>query len=69
MRAGKMGIMDDAAAFWLTLGIEAEKDMHGLAPVRTVALGVEESHIKLHMLAVIRCQRIAGWRFFQKRCC
>lgn len=61
--------MDGAAAIWITCGIKAEKNVHGLAPVRAVAFGVEEPHIELHMIAVISCQRITEWRFVQKRLC
>lgn len=53
MGTGEMGIMDGAAAVWIALGIEAEKNMNGLAPVGTVALGIEQTHIEFHMIAII----------------
>ena len=44
-RAGQMGIVNEAAALRVEVGIEAEQDLHGFAPIGAVARGVEQAQI------------------------
>lgn len=53
VRAREMRIMDDAATDRIAVWIQAEENLHGLAPVSTIALGIKEPHVKLHVLAII----------------
>lgn len=69
MRAREMSIMDGAATVGIALRVEAEKNMRGLAPIGPVALRIEQPHIELHMISIIRCKRLTGRRFVQKRLC
>lgn len=61
-----MRVVDVARALRIEIGIEAEQDLHGFAPVGAIACGVEEAQIQRHVFAVIRRQRLTGRRFIQK---
>lgn len=63
---GEMGVVDMARAVRLALGIEAEQDRDGLAPVGAVGRRVEQAHVELHVLTVIGRERRALRRFIEK---
>ncbi len=65
--ASEMGFMNRAATLGIAIRIETKQNMHRLAPVSTIAVGVEQSHIELHVLAIVRCERFAERWFVQKR--
>lgn len=61
-----MRLVHAAASLGITIWVQAEQNMDGLAPVGAVAFGVQQPQVELHVLAVVRCERIAGRRFVQK---
>ena len=69
MRAREVRLVDIAASFGLAAGVQAEKNMDRFAPIGSVTFGVQEPQIELHMLAVVRRERVAERRFVQKRRC
>jgi len=64
--ARQVRVMDETTALRIEIGIEAEQNLHRLAPVGAVARGVEQAQIQRHVLAVIGRQRLTGRRFIQK---
>ena len=65
-RAGQMGIVNEAAALGVEVGIEAEQDLHGFAPIGAVARGVEQAQIQRHVLPIIGREPLTGRRRIQK---
>ena len=58
--------MDLAATLRFACRIEAKENLDGLAPVGTIASGVEQAEIQSHVLSVIGRQTLAGRWFVQK---
>ena len=65
-RTGKMRVVDQATTSWIEFGIETEQNPYSLAPVGTIASGVEQAEIQSHVLSVIGRQTLAG-RWFVKK--
>jgi hypothetical protein len=63
----QMGFVHMTAALRLALGVEAEQDLDGLAPIRAITIRIEQAQIKRHMRMVIAREQGAGRRFVEKR--
>ncbi len=61
-----MGVMDMAAPLIIDIGVQAEQDLHSLAPIGPIPIRVKEPQIKLHVLTIIRRERLALRRLVQK---
>jgi len=48
-----MRVVDQATTSWIEFGIETEQYLYSLAPVGTIASGVEQAEIQSHVLSVI----------------
>ena len=57
------------APFRFEIGGETEQDLDGFAPIRAVALGVEQTQVQDHVLTVIRRELGALRRFIQESRC
>jgi len=57
--AGEMGVVDETGALRLPVWVYAEEDRHGLTPIRTVGIRVEQAQIEFHMRAIVTCKRLA----------
>jgi hypothetical protein len=59
---GEMGVMDPPGTLGVSVWIEAEENMDGLAPSGAVRGSVEQAQIELHVLAIISREHRALWR-------
>ena len=57
-----MTVMDKARTIRLGFRVDPEENFHGLAPVRAIFRGVQQTHVKLDMRHVIVGKTIAGGR-------
>lgn len=69
MRPSQMGIVNAAASLGIAAGVEPKQDLDCFPPIGPVALRIQEPQIELHVLTVIRCERVAERRFVQKCRC
>lgn len=67
MRTRQVSFVNVTASLGITGGVQAEQNLDGFPPIRSVTLGVQKSHIELHVLAIIRRERVAERWFVQKR--
>jgi hypothetical protein len=58
-----------AASFRVEISIQSEEDLHGLAPICSVSIRVQDSQIERHMLAIIGRELLALRRFIQEWRC
>ncbi len=65
--AGEMGVVDETGALRLPVRVDAEEDRHGLTPIRTVGIRVEQAQIEFHMRAIVACERWALRWMVQER--
>ena len=58
--------MNFAASFLVVIGVQSEENLHDLAPICTVPVGIEKAQIKRHVLAIIGREFLALRRFVQE---
>ena len=58
-----------AAPLRVVIRVQSEQDLHGLAPIGSVPVGIEEAQIKRHMLTIIGREFLALRRFIQEWRC
>ncbi len=51
--------MDVATLIGIGIRVQAEQNLHGLAPIGPIPIRVKEPQIKLHVLTIIRRERLA----------
>jgi hypothetical protein len=54
-----MSFMDVATLIGIGIRVQAEQNLHGLAPIGPIPIRVKEPQIKLHVLTIIRRERLA----------
>ncbi len=57
------------ASLRIVMGVETEQNLDGLAPIRAVALGIEETQVQDHVLTVVGRELWALRRFIQESRC
>ncbi len=48
-----MTVVNTPGAFRLQMGIDAEQHLYGLTPIHAIGGGIEQTHIKFHMLQIV----------------
>jgi len=66
-RPCQMAVMDLSCAFGFLNRVDAEQHLNGFGPFGAIVSGIEQSHIKLDMRAVILGELIADGRNVVKR--